>query len=651
MKHLILLMLGLISACAVLENQKTGTNQTLFTVVEDSVSVEEFIYAFQKNRPPDSAVYKAEVDEYLELYKKFKLKVAEARALGMDTTSVFREEYRTYMDQLDNSYLKTTNETDSLVKQAFERLQYQVNASHILLLAELSAQPEDTLTVYNKLIAIRDSIVNEQADFGQMAVAYSEDPSAKENQGALGFFTVFQMVYPFENAAYETAPGYISSPIRTRFGYHLVKVNDKRPNEGRVRVAHIMLRNSSEAENKAFDLYNQIKAGAEWDVLCAANSQDYQSANRGGELAPFARGQIVQPFSDVAFGLITPGEISEPIQTPYGWHIIKLIEKLPVSDFDKMQQQLQAQVRRDERSKISEQKILDRLADHNNLVEQAANIQTVITPENYAFTDSRFNFANDSLAALSLFTINSKAFTADSLYRFIEDKARQQNSRQYLFEQYIDFKAKTLIDYEKANLAAKYPEYRFLKKEYHDGILLFSIMEDLVWNPASADSTGIEKYYAANQNKYVDSVTIELAVFSAPEREVIDSIQSVLPDKESFIELPKNEKEALSRPKSDTAKVSLQLEFDEYALAGNQLLTELGIPSEPEITQVDKQWYYLLPLRLAGEPRRLPYIRGRLIADYQEQLEKEWLAEIAEKYPVKIDEKALKFVYKKLDTE
>ena len=651
MKHYIFLVLGLFSACAVIDNRKSEQVEPLFTVATDTVTVDDFIYAFQKNRPEDSAVYKSEVDDYLELYKKFKLKVAEAKSLGMDTTSAFRQEYRTYMNQLDNSYLQSSNDTDSLVRQAFDRLQSQVNASHILLLAEASASPEDTLEVYNKLVAIRDSIVSQGADFGEMAIKYSEDPSAKQNKGALGFFSVFQMVYPFENAAFETSVDSISEPFRTRFGYHIVKVNDRRANDGRVRVAHIMIRNSDKAEEKVFDIYNQLNAGADWNQLCAANSEDYQSANRGGELAPFSRGQIVQPFSDVAFGLGKPGEISEPIQTPYGWHIIKLIEKLPVDDFNKMQQQLRAQVQRDDRSKISDQKMIEKLAKANNLVENGENIQEVITPGNYPYENSKFVFDQDSLGTLTLFTINDKVFTAVSLYQFINKSSRHQNSKEFLFEQYNQFKAGVLTSYEKAHLAEKYPEYKYLKKEYYDGILLFSIMEDVVWNPASADSLGIENYYQEHKAEFIDSATIEIAIFSSPSKEVIDSIKTLFPDRNSFLSLSKSEKEALLNPNNDTAKVSLQLEFGEYETTGNRLFFEEGVPTGPEVRHQEDEWYYLLPVRLPGEARRLANIRGQLIADYQEFLEAQWIAELSEKYQVKIDEKALKFVYKKLDTK
>jgi peptidyl-prolyl cis-trans isomerase SurA len=651
MKYSIFLILVIFSACSILDRSKSSGSSSLFTVAEDTVAVEEFIYAFEKNRPADSIVQKSEVDEYLDLYKKFKLKVAEAKALGMDTTPSFRQEYSTYIGQLDNSYLQSTNDTDSLVYQAFNRLQSQVNASHILLMVEESAPPEDTLAIFNKIITIRDSLVNHGADFGQMAAKYSEDPSARQNKGELGFFSVFQMVYPFENAAFTTNVGEISQPVRTRFGYHLVKVNDKRSNDGKIRVAHIMIRTSATARDKAFELFEQLMTGADWQEICAANSQDFQSASRGGELAPFGRGQIVKEFSDAAFALNTPGEISQPVQTPFGWHIIRLIEKIPVDNFDKMEEQLEAQVRRGDRSKVSEQKMLARIASANNFVEQSENIQQVIEPQNHQYAKVKFVFENDSLAQLVLFSINNEPYTADSLYQFIKKSASQQNTRPYLYEKYIEFKNEALLNYEKAHLAEKYPEYRYLRNEYYEGILLFSIMEEHIWNPASTDSVGIANYYQEHKDEFIDSTTVELAIFSSLRKGLMDSLMARFPDKESFLVLTKSEKEALLSQNNDSAKVSLQLEFGEFALADDLLGSLGGAPVQPVIKKVDERWYYLLPVRKPGEARRLPNIKGRLIAAYQEALEAEWLTELKEKYDVVVDDKALKFVYNKLDTK
>ena len=651
MKQLIFFALGLVAACSVIDLKKANQNSTLFLIEQDSVSVDEFLYAFNKNRPKDSVVSKAEVDEYLELYKKFKLKVAEALALGMDTTSEFKKEYSTYMSQLENSYLQSSNDTDSLVLEAYDRLQYEISASHILLLVDESAIAEDTLLAYNKSLKIRDSIVNLGKDFDEMAIKYSEDPSAKENRGDLGYFGAFQMIYPFESAAYNTAIGEVTMPVRTRFGYHLIMIKDKRPNEGKVRVAHIMIRGTQGAEDKAYNLYNQLINGADWNQLCAANSDDQQSSARGGELTPFSKSQIVAPFAEAAFSLTTPNEISEPIQTPYGWHIIKLLERLPIDSFNKMQEQLRSQVRRDTRSQVSKQKMLKRLAEENNLVENQDQIQGIIDPENHLYEETKFVFDNDSLSQSVLFTIRDEVYLAKNLFEFIERNTRHQNSREFLYNQYQEFKNESLTDYEKAHLGEKYEEYVYLKQEYFDGILLFSIMEDKVWDMASTDSVGIINYYNQHKEEFSDSTTVEIAIFKSSEKNKIDSIAASITSKDEFLSLSGIEKEELASNNNDTTTLSLRLEYGEIEFASHELLSNLSVPAVPMVVEKEGTWFYLIPLRLPEQARRLANVRGRIIAEYQNELEKNWIAELEVKYPITIDNKSLDYVYKRLDSQ
>ncbi len=648
MKKLHILTIGLITGCAGLGMMPDNTNTPLLTVGNEPVSRDEFIYAFNKNRPADSAVTKTDVDEYLNLYINFKLKVAEARARGMDTTRAFKKEFASYISQLNNSYLQTRNETDSLVREAFERLQYEVKAAHILFAVDELALPADTLKAYNKALAIRDSL-EAGASFATMAVKYSDDPSARQNKGDLGYFTVLQMVYPFETAAYTTPVGEVSLPVRTKFGYHLIKVLDKRHNEGRVSVAHIMIRKSDDAKERAFQLYDQLMAGADWEQLCQQNSADTQSASRGGVLPPFRRQQIVAEFADAAFNLTGPGEISDPVQTPYGWHIIKLIEKLPPDDFAANEQQLRAQVKRDSRARISRQKLHEQLAREHNLVENTANIQTIVQPENHKFLKNKWRFEHDTLGHLPLFTLAGQPYSADSLYKFISKAPQQQNSRPYLLDQYKRFKEEKLLAYEKAHLAEKYPEYKFLKQEYYDGILLFSIMEEEVWAKASRDSVGLAAYYEQHRQAFIDTTRMEAVIFTSNQQDVIDSLSRAIPNAGTWQSLPADEKETLASRYNEDTLVSLHLDSGEFVIARHPVLQKLTLPYKETTFAMDDHWYYVIPLRDPYQPIPLAAIKGRIIADYQEVLEDQWLQELKNKYPVTINEPVLKNVYQTLE--
>src|SRR5687767_14055445 len=266
---LLFALLSVSSAFSQTQPDKKNKSLTLFTVNKNSVTVDEFIYLYKKNhQDPQKDFTKEKIEEYLDLFVKFKLKVEEARSRGLDTTKVFLKEFSGYKDELRKPYLPDAKIIDSLVKLTYARMQEEVNASHVLVALKPDASPGDTLKAYTKITGLREKTLN-GADFGQLATEFSDDPSAKMNKGNLGYFTAMQMVYPFESAAYETKVGSISVPVRTRFGYHLIKVTNRRPARGEVEVSHIMIRTGSAKENEKvkdaiFNVYDQLQAGMGW---------------------------------------------------------------------------------------------------------------------------------------------------------------------------------------------------------------------------------------------------------------------------------------------------------------------------------------------------------------------------------------------------
>ncbi|MEN8249032.1 MAG: peptidylprolyl isomerase [Bacteroidota bacterium] len=649
MKKLTILIVGLLGACSGIGIFNSEDN-ILISIGEESVTTEEFLYAFNKNRTEDSSASREEIDEYLALYTNFKLKVIEARTRGMDTTSEFIKEYESYKGQLDDTYIKSNDDIDSFVKEAFERLQYEVKAAHILFALEEGAMPGDTLQVYNRALTVRDSILN-GASFNNVARAVSEDPSAKQNGGELGYFTVLQMVYPFESAAYKTNPGEISMPVQTKFGYHLIKIIDKRRNEGKVQVAHIMIRPGNGDKEKVFELYDKLIEGANWDELCAQNSDDQQTAARKGVLMPFAKAQMLSApnFAEVAFNLDEPGQISDPVQTNYGWHIIKLIEKLPVDNFEENERRLRSQVKRDSRSQIGHEKMLERLASENKLIENEQNIQLVIDPENHSYVKNKWIFKEDSLGGEVLFTINNKNHLASGLYELIEKDNNQKPDKGYLFGQFKQYREKCLIDYEKAHLDQKYPDYKYLRQEYHDGILLFSIMEDEVWLKASTDSVGLKKYYESHLEDYIDSTRVKAAIFNAKESWIADSLKERIPDVETYLGLSVIEKEQILNQYNDSTRLSLQLDSGIFVVEEHPILKKISLSDKITTIAVDDSWNYVLVVRDPEEALPFKEIRGRVISDYQQILENNWLGKLKEKFPVEVHKPELTNIYKKFE--
>jgi peptidyl-prolyl cis-trans isomerase SurA len=515
------------------------------------VPANEFAYVYRKNNST-AADYgtRASVTDYLDLYTNFRLKVLEAEQRGLDTTQAFKRELDGYRQQLAQPYLTEKSVTDQLVREAYDRMGQEVSASHILIRVAPDAAPADTLAAYNKIAALRQQAVA-GTDFGQLASANSEDPSARENGGKLGYFTAMQMVYPFESAAYKTPVGQISAPIRTRFGYHIIKVNDRRTAQGEIKVAHLMIRmnpgaaktDSLTARKKIDELYSRLKKGESWDKLVAQFSEDAGSAANGGELPPFGTGRMIPSFEEAAFKLQKPGDLTPPVQTPYGWHIIKLIEKQPLAKFADLEAGLKSKVSKDSRSELNKAAFLKRVRREDAFVEIPAAKAYAFGRADTSLVAGRFKYqfvagegmkpaqAKASGGKLPLFLIKSKPYYVSDFLTYVQQNQRPRTgaqpafAMQQLYDQYVE---QSLTEFEKNSLDTKYEDYRMLVKEYRDGILLFQLMDEKVWSKAIEDTVGLKKFFADNQAKYQWDQRVQGRVISAATPALLTRVQKEL---------------------------------------------------------------------------------------------------------------------------
>ncbi|MBX0291106.1 peptidylprolyl isomerase [Hymenobacter sp. HSC-4F20] len=539
-----------LAGCHASKPTTSATSPTLETLGSTAVPASEFAYVYRKNNSsaPEYGTT-ASVQEYLDLYTNFKLKVLEAEQRGLDTTQAFRRELDGYKQQLAQPYLTEKSVTDKLVREAYDRLSKEVNASHILVRVQPDAAPKDTLAAYQKIAALRQRATSGE-DFSKLARETSEDPSARENGGRLGYFTAMQMVYPFESVAYATPAGQVSQPVRTRFGYHIIKVNDVRPAQGEIKVAHLMIRatpgmpaaDSATARKKVDELYNRLaRRGENWEKLVTQFSEDAGSAANGGELPPFGTGRMIPSFEEVAFKLQKPGDISQPVQTPYGWHIIKLIEKQPVPSFEAMEPTLKSKVAKDSRSELNRTAFLKRVRTENNFTENQAGKEYAFAKADTALVMGRFQYTTPAPAtpakgkkvtgdAQTLFTIGGKPYLVSEFLAYAQQNQKPRPgadarfAMQQLYDQYVD---QSLTDYEKANLETKYEDYRMLVKEYRDGILLFQLMDEKVWSKAIEDTVGLQKFFADNQAKYQWEPRVQATVISAASPELLTTAQQL----------------------------------------------------------------------------------------------------------------------------
>lgn len=510
----------------------------------------EFLFVYEKNLTQDDSAYtEKSLRDYLDLYIKFKLKVLYAREQGVDTTGQFLREFETYKEQLAKPYLKDNRTIDSLAKQAYERMKTEVSASHILVAVPEDAAPQDTMQAYERIRQIRQEAVN-GADFGVLASRYSDDPSAKTNRGYLGYFTALQMVYPFENMAYETPVGEISPIFRTKYGYHILKVHDKRPNSGKVQVAHIMLRvpkgiseqDSVALRNKIWDIYRRLQQGESWESLCKQYSEDQNSKGKGGELPPFTVGTTLPEFEAVAFALQKPGDISEPFLTPYGWHIVKLIKRQELEPYEEIEDLIKRRVARDSRSKVSEEALMRRLKRENNLkVNEKARKQL------WAYADTTLLQAHwapslpEKLLSETLISFEHPQVAEKeqlSVQNFVDYVKRVQVPQPHmtpqayldvLFERYVN---EQTLAFEKAHLSEKYPEYRHLLREYYEGMMLFQVMTDKVWTRAIEDTAGARRFFETHREQYKYPERVHALIMTSHDKKALQRAVALLQDSE-----------------------------------------------------------------------------------------------------------------------
>ena len=465
--------------------------KALLIINDEPVYLDEFKYAFLKNtKISDSIDVKKEVYDYLELYINFKLKVKEARAAGIDTTESFQTEFRQYKGQLENPYLTINQVEQRTINKVYERYGYEISAAHILKSIEENAKSSDTLEAYNFLLELKNQI-NSLEDFKNLASKHSDDPSAKTNQGNLGYFSALQMVLPFEEAAYGLEIGEISDPVRSRFGYHLIYLIDKIKNRGKVKVAHIMLRDQSgetkgsQAEVQIEKIYDSLNNGGVWSDLCRVFSQDGYTKEKDGELPFFGHGEIDQEFEKIAFDL-EDSEISKPFKTRYGWHIAKKIATQGVPAKGEVTDRIKSHLSRYKASSDQESRALLEL-------KKSYDFEEMVSKEVDCVLDERG----------TLFTFDRKKFGSSDLNDFLIEEGLSLEEVSNCDSIYTEFQKKAILDYEREELIYRENEdLRFLAQEYEDGILLFDLMEDSVWNRASQDTVQLMSFYDRNSESY-----------------------------------------------------------------------------------------------------------------------------------------------------
>ena len=514
----------------------------LLEIGNEKFSQADFLDSYEKNKSASDSSKTLTPEEYLNLYTDLKIKVMQAKQEGRDTTADYKEEISSYYDQLAKNFLVDKALVEKLANEAYNRMKQEVRASHILIAVPEDASPADTLEAYRAAIALRGRL-EEGSDFGEMAARFSKDPSAVKNKGDLGYFTAFQTIYPFENAAYTLPVGKISNPIRSKTGYHIIKVIDRRSNRGMVKIAHVMIQLDSTstpvqkeiAKSKIDEAYAQLQGGKDWDNVVESYSNDSQSRKNQGLLPMFGIGQMVPEIEDAAFGLNKAGSYSKPVLTMYGWHIVKLIEKKPIEPYNAMASTLRQKVVTDSRGKIIEESNAQRLRKKYAVTEFPDTWKTVSALADSALLKGKWDYARAVSADWStatLFKIEQRPYYALEFLNAVktQQKAKPKGSSpSVVFKRYYqDYLTGKLAGYEKEHLEESSPEFRSLISEIREGVLLSQVMEANVWQKSLADSVGQKSFYEKNKSQFSFPERAKASLITAPDTQTINSIRKTL---------------------------------------------------------------------------------------------------------------------------
>lgn len=632
--------------------------EVLLTVNDSKVSAGEFMWVYRKN---NSNTNKSTVDEYLELYTLFKLKVEQAKEEAYHQTESFSSELEGYRKQLAKNYLTDQGIKEELLKNAYERSKEEINVYHILVKCPADAIPSDTLMAYDKAKNIRERIRLGEP-FVSVARGASDDPSAMFNGGNLGYLTVFQTPIVFEDAIYSMKPGELSRPVRTSEGYHIIKVQDRRPESGSVKVAHIMKATPpgaskeiiNETKSEIDSIYSLLLGGGSFSDLARNYSDDKGSALNGGELPWFSTGQMVHEFSEAAFSLLRDEDITLPFRTIYGWHIIKRIDRKAAPGYEEKKNILESKMSQSYLESLGKKSFIDKLKNEYNYKVNSECLDWFYSVADSAFRAGSYRWYEKDIPDNDVFSYAGREVSAKEFADFISKmgkRAFSSDSIEYI-NRLLDLKSyEDLENYENSILEQKYPEFRYLMNEFHDGILLFEISDKEIWSKTSKDSDELRAYWESRKNEFLTEESIRARIFSIDEKAGKRRTKMLV-----------REIRALIKQGADSSSIMLLDDgFNKEFLSYSH-----NIYKRNENTVIDNiRWHtgttvfkgsngtYIVDVENVTEARPLPYDEAIsfIIDDYQEMIEKNWVQQLRNKYPVRINKVILNRIKQALADE
>jgi len=618
----------------------------LFTVEDDPVHVSEFKYIYSKTNGNKADFSQKSLEEYLDLYTKFKLKVQKAKEMQLDTIEQLKQELAGYRRQLADSYLIDKEVTEKLNREAYERIQQDVNISHILF----SVNGADTASAYQQALAVKKQL-DKGEDFATLATQYSNDPSAVNNKGHIGFITALLPTgfYPLETAAYTQPTGEVSAPVRTSAGYHLLRVNDRRPARGEIEVAHILLRKKDDqspaaARQKIDSIYLALQSGGDFDQLAKFHSEDRMSAPQGGYIGFFGINRYEKTFEDVAFSLPEDGTISKPFESSVGWHIVQRISKRDIQPYEVEKSRLENKVKSDPRFEKAKESMIKRIKQEAKFKEYPKVLEDFIASESDTLLTFRWRIP-EPRPQQTLMELDGQDYPLGDFMAYLKgDAARKRLSMNQttdlataihtLYEDYIN---SSCMKHEEQKLEEKYPDFKNLMREYEEGILLFEATKLLVWDKASQDSSGLAVFFKKNQARYHWEERAQMSLYriSNNDKDLLEAIRTYAENHSS---------EEVLRRFNTAEQVIIAVEERTMERTRARMIGRLpwrigGMSNAIPVNRGSIYNFYKIEALIPPGQKSLGEARGYAVADYQDHLEKKWVEELRKTYKVQVDRK------------
>ncbi len=631
MKKLIIVAMALIGAM-----QMSAQEDVLMTINGEPITKAEFEYIYNKNNS-DNAIDKKALDEYVELFVNFKLKVAEAKAQGFDTLKTFKRELNGYRKQLAKPYLTDTELEEALYQEAYSHFSQDCEVSHILIRTE----GEDTLVGYNRAIDVIKRL-NAGEDFGKVADETSDDQSVARNHGYLGWFTALQLVWPFEKAMYELPLNEISTPIKSNYGYHVIKVHNRRAAWGQVNARHIMKmsneRMTQDMQAKKYQEIIEIKkrldAGEDFATLAMELSDDKASAQKGGDLGWFGIGRMVREFEGAAFALDS-GETSGIIKTQFGYHIINLKEKRGVESFEKKKAEIQRMMQYDDRGTAAKTSFVNKLKkEYNFQINDSEIAKAKALVAECVDNDSLLKVKGAEMDGIFM-TFADQEIPTSELIAYCATTKMMGGDIEGKVAQIAEMK---LMQYEDSQLENKYTDFANLMQEYHDGILLFEVSNKEVWEKAIKDVDGLNEFFKKNKKNYTWSEPrykgfVVRCKDDATAQQLKKTIKKMNPDSVANY---------IRKQVNNDSVTFASVERGLWKQGENSYvdLTEFKV-SNAEVTVDGELPITIVVGKMLKKPESYTDVRGTITADYQNYLEKRWIENLRNKYIVEINQEVL----------